>query len=125
MKPSEPHTTQSEALGWLIEMERLQDPATLNALVLNTFKVDRGIKNTEFIVDEKAKKLLVFVELSWWARKFRARLIREQVESMLTEILPSYRLRVTSDAEILAKAKAIMARIEEGMAKALKAPEKE
>lgn len=114
---NEDQKAYSEGLGWLLEMERLKNPNTLNALILNILKIDNGIKNTEFVADERSKKLLVYVELNWWSRKFKEPKIVQEIENMFNEVIPSYRIRVTSNVDILNKAKEIMNQIEEEMKK--------
>lgn len=97
-----------EALGWLLEMELVATPYVLNSIILNIFASIKGIKNAEFVIDERQRKLLVYLKLNWFHERFRAKSVEEQVMEMLDQILPSFRKRIVFKREILEKALEIM-----------------
>lgn len=48
------------------------------------------------------KAMLIYLELSWFARKFKnKKKIFEEVQEVISQLLPSFRLRVTDDPEII------------------------
>jgi len=97
---NEKQQSQIGGLKFLYEMEWVRDPQLINNLELNLFSLDSGIKEVEFIFDEHNKKLLIYLELSWWATKFRSKLILEDVQSLINQLLPSYQHRVVFEAQL-------------------------
>jgi hypothetical protein len=94
----------AEALSWLFEMEMLNNPTVLNSVVLNVFKLTKGIVDAEFVVDMNDKKLLVYLELNFWHKHFKKAQVQAQVLDMLDTVIPSFKKRVVYDKEILEKA---------------------
>jgi hypothetical protein len=97
-----------EALAWLLEMELVSTPYVLNSIILNIFASVRGIKDAEFVIDERQKKILVYLKLNWFYEKFKSRGVEAQVIEMLDQILPSFKKRVVFERRILDKALDIM-----------------
>lgn len=95
---------QAEALGWLFEMELINTPSVLNSIILNLLAGVLGVKDAELVVDLHKRQILVFLELTWWARRFKVRRISTQVNDIINDILPSFEKRVTFDRVILDKA---------------------
>lgn len=103
---SENNQTQqllAEATKWLLEQELLNNPFMKNSLILNTLKVDPSITDVEYIIDNNGKKILIFLELKWFARLFRKHKIGNEVLEMLREALPSYGVRVIFSRELFNK----------------------
>lgn len=96
--------TNGEALNWVLEMELVSDPNFINAILLNIFKITPRIKDVEIISDSVNKKMLVWLKLDWWGRKFNQVKIQETVDSMLNQALPSYKFRVIYNRELFEKA---------------------
>jgi hypothetical protein len=94
----------SGALGWLLEMELVQNPTVLNSIILNIFKTVRSLKDAEFVVDTKEKKILVYLELSRWDMWFHKNEISDKVMELLDQALPTFKKRIIHDKSILEKA---------------------
>lgn len=94
---------QAEALKWLIDLEITEDSSVLNSIILNIYRMSKGIKDVQLVIDVRKKKLLVFIELRWWEYRFHKQSIINQIAEMIDEILPSYEKRVTLDRDILTK----------------------
>lgn len=101
-------TPTAGAVKWLLEMESVMDPNVINVLILNIYKVSDRIKDVEIVFDDKRKAILIFLELSKWGQWFHAKNIQDWVEEVITQALPSYRMRVIYDREILGKALEIL-----------------
>lgn len=99
---------QADALKWLLEMDVVSDPNVLNGIILNLYRLSSSIKNIEIVTDMPQRKLLVYLELSWWGTKFRQRRIKELSENMLDDALPRFQKRVIFDKTILDRALAIV-----------------
>lgn len=98
----------SEALQWLLEMELVNNPRVLNSIILNVFRIVKGVKDADFIIDTQNKKLLIYLELTWFYRKFRQTEVGERVGTMIEQALPTFQTRVVFDRTILNKALDIM-----------------
>lgn len=94
----------AEALTWLLEMEMLTNPTVLNSVVLNIFKLTKGITDAQFVVDTNDKKLLVYLELDFWHRNFKKQKVADEVLDMLDQSIPSFKKRVVFDKQILNRA---------------------
>ncbi len=94
----------SGALGWLLEMELVQNPTVLNSIILNIFKTVRDLKNAEFVVDTKEKKILVYLEISRWNTWFHKERISDKTMELLDQALPTFKKRIVFDKTILEKA---------------------
>lgn len=93
--------TKNQALGWIMEMELVSDPNFINALLLNIFRVSSNIKDCQVVIDGVKKRMLVWLELDWWGRKFKQEKLKELVEAMLLTALPSFTFRVIYDPKLL------------------------
>lgn len=89
--------TQAAGLKWLYEMEILNSPQLINNLKLNIFNQDSTIKDVELLIDQNTKAILIYIQLSWWGRKFRQDRIKMSIEDLITQLLPTYRKRVVSE----------------------------
>jgi len=96
--------SSGNALKWLLELEQVTNPHFNHALILNIFKIHKSIKDAQVITDSNHKRMLVFLELSWFGNRFKKRGIQEQVLNMLNEILPSYNFRIVFNLEVFQKA---------------------
>jgi len=94
---------QVGALKFLYEIELLDDPNLTNNLKLNILAVSKRIRETEILSLHRfeRKEMLIYVDLSWWGRKFESERILSDVERVVTELLPNFKLRVTQDKKVL------------------------
>lgn len=97
---------QANALKWLLEMEMMADPNIFNSIVLNIFRVSKYIKDVQFITDNPRKKLLIYIEIDvgWFFKKSRTEKLKQALEELLGEILPSYKKRIVFDEHIFTAA---------------------
>ena len=95
---------QPEAVAWLMEMELVGNPTVLNNLILNILVGIPGVKDANLVVDTNNKKILIFLVLSWFSAKFKSKAIAVQVNDIISQVLPAWRLRVVFDRTILEKA---------------------
>ena len=93
-----------EALSWLLEMELVNQPYVLNSIILNLVSGLKGIKNVELVIDEKQKKILIYLELTWFSNHFKWKEIEAKTKRLIEQALPSFKHRVIFDREILEKA---------------------
>jgi hypothetical protein len=101
----------SGGLAWLLEMQLVNNPEVLNAIVLNLHKISWTIKTVELLMDYENFKMLIYVDLNWYGRKFKASKIEKQVYFMLKQVLPSYGIRVIYDKDLFEKAVSITKKI--------------
>jgi len=94
---------QVGALKFLYEIELLDDPNLLNNLKLNILAVSKRIRETEILSLHRfeRKEMLIFIDLTWWGRKFESERILSDVEGVISKLLPNFKLRVTQDKKIL------------------------
>lgn len=92
---------QQSALTWIMEMELLNHPQLINQIKMNVLMVSRRIKEVELLIYRENKTMLVLLELSWLGKKFFKRRIFAEVEEILSQMLPSFRFRVTDDPKIM------------------------
>lgn len=96
--------TISEGLSFLLEMEQVSNKAVINALVLNIQASSPYITRVELLPDQLGRKMLIFLELSWWGRLRYKRVIADDILNMLQEVLPAFEFRVVYDYQIFEKA---------------------
>lgn len=101
---------QHAGLKWLQELELVNDPQMINQLKMNVLLCSKRIKEVEFLVYRENKTTLVLLELSWLGRKFFKRSIFAEVEDVLSQMLPTFRFRVTDDPAIMKMAIARVSR---------------
>jgi hypothetical protein len=92
---------QYEGMKWLHEMELLNHPQVINTVRFNILMTSKRIKEVELLIYRENKSMLVLLELSWLGNKFFKRQIFEDVQDSLTQLLPSFRFRVTTDPKIM------------------------
>lgn len=92
---------QYNGLKWLYEMELLDDPQLLNNLKLNIFSVSDHIKEVEFLMSQEQRKILIWIDVSWWGRTFKLDRIKSDVVDILSQLLPNYKFRIVTDRSIL------------------------
>jgi hypothetical protein len=95
---------QGAALSWLLEMEVVANPMVLDTLIMNIGASVKGIQDLQFVIDEKNKKILVYVEPTKYYGRFFKRQILTQVTEMISQILPSFEKRVTLNRDLLDRA---------------------
>ena len=94
----------ASALGWLVEHELVNSPSLLNAMILNVYKLSKGITDVQFVIDAPSKKLLIYLEVTRWTRWFHLKDTEQAAMEVLDQALPSYKKRVVFDRSILNKA---------------------
>lgn len=92
---------QYEGMKWFVELELLNHPQVINTLKLNIFMASKSIKEAELLIYRENKAMLVLLELSWFGRTFNKRRIFEDVQESLSQLLPSFRFRITDDPRIM------------------------
>lgn len=92
---------QQEGLKWLIEAELLQHPQAINNIKFNILMVSPSIKEVELLIYRENKSMLVLLELTWFGRKFLKKRIMPEVQDILTQLLPSFRFRITENPKIM------------------------
>jgi hypothetical protein len=92
---------QHESLKWLFELDLLSQPQAINTIKLNILSVSERIKEVELLIYSEKKSMLVKLDLTWFGRKFRKKQIFSDVTEMLTQLLPSYKFRITDDQAIV------------------------
>lgn len=91
---------QSEGIRWLFELELINHPQLINHLKLNTLATSEYIKDCEFLLDQNNKRALVFLKLSWWGNRFYRSELFQDVEIVLSQMLPSFKFRVIDDSKL-------------------------
>ena len=92
---------QYEGLKWLVELELLNHPQVINQLKFNILMVSKHIKEVELLIYRENKSILVLLELSWIGRKFKKTQILQDVHEVVSQMLPSFRFRITEDPKIM------------------------
>jgi hypothetical protein len=95
---------QYEGLKWLFELELLNHPQAINTLKFNILMVSKRIEEVELLIYRENKSMLVLLKLSWLGRKFFKKRIFTDVQEVLSQLLPTFRFRITDDPEIMEKA---------------------
>ena len=94
----------SSALKWLYEMEALDSPILLQNLYENVFLADKRIKDCKIFItppQTQQKGILVWLKLGFWAKTFHKDQIYLIVEQVIETLLPSYRVRIVDNENIL------------------------
>lgn len=90
---------------WLFEMNFLNNDYIKSALIANIYVQSRFIKNTEILVDQHNKRMLILIELSYIGNLFKnKKKLGRDVEEIIKDALPSYNLRVVYDRPLFEKA---------------------
>jgi hypothetical protein len=92
---------QYEGLKWLYEMQLLDNPQLINNLKMNILLISTSIRDVELLIYREKKQMLVYVDLTWFGRKFKKDTIFIEVEEILSQLLPSFKFRITDDFSIL------------------------
>lgn len=92
---------QYEGLKWLFELELLNHPQVINQLKISILMCSKRIKEVELLIYRENRSMLVLLELSWIGRKFSKKWIFTEVQDALTQLLPSFRFRITDDSKIM------------------------
>ena len=103
---------QVESLKWMISLGLLNDPQVKNHIILNTYDVDERILDVQLLIDTNKQKLLVHIDIKsrWWTRQSTIDSIIENATIRLTEMVPSFRLRVINNLDLFKKALKIAAK---------------
>ena len=100
----EKHKYQMHGIKWLFEMELVSDPQLVNTVKLNIFSVSNLIREVEIVMSQEDKKMLIWIEVSWFTKTFRIKKIRDieqDIISILGKMLPNFKFRVITDISIL------------------------
>lgn len=92
---------QYEGLKWLLEMQVLDDPQLVNNLKMNVLVTSTSIRDVEFLFFREKRQMLVCVELNWFGRKFKRNQIMVEVKEVLSQLLPSFSIRIVDDPKIM------------------------
>jgi hypothetical protein len=92
---------QAEGMKWFLELELLSHPQVVNNLKLNILAVSPKIREVELLIYREQKSMLVLLDLTWIGRKFFKKRISEEVQDILSQMLPSFRFRITDDPKIM------------------------
>lgn len=92
---------QFAGLKFLYEMELIEDPQLVNNLKLNILDVSGSIRDVELLSSYQHRQMLIYIETSWFGRKFFMRQIEAGILERVKQLLPNFRFRVTSDRKIL------------------------
>ncbi len=92
---------QYEGVKWLVELELLNHPQVINTIRFNVLLASKRIKEVELLIYRENKSMLVLVDLTWMGRKFFKQRIFTEVQDVLTQLLPSFRFRITDDPRIM------------------------
>lgn len=91
---------QYSGLNWLLEHQLLDDPQIMNHLALNVLSISKSIINVEFLLSRDHRQLLIYLELSWLGRTFNKDKLFEETQLILSQMLPTFKLRVINDPKI-------------------------
>lgn len=92
---------QYEGMKWLFELELLNHPQVINTLKFNILVVSKRIKEVELLIYREHKSMLILVDLTWIGQKFFKKQIFTEIHESLSQLLPSFRFRVTDDPKIM------------------------
>lgn len=92
---------QYAGLKFLYEMELIDEPQLINNLKMNIFDISSSIKDIEFLSSYHHRQMLIYIEVSWFGRKFLMKRIEDGILERVKQLLPNFRFRVTSDRKIL------------------------
>lgn len=93
---------QHSGLKWLYEMELLDDPQLINNLKQNVMSASRfRVRECEFIMSQEDRKILIWIELNWFWKKFFLKQINYDIFDVLSQLLPNYQFRIVTDRKIL------------------------
>lgn len=100
--------TLNDSVRWLFEHELLGSQQAQQALYFNIVNQSSAIKDTETLIDQYQKKMLIYVELKWWAFMTNKRDLAEQIMDVVQQALPAYGLRVIFNLQTFEKAKKLL-----------------
>lgn len=92
---------QYEGIKWIMEMELLNHPQAINTIKLNILSISPGIKEVELLIHREQKSILILVQLSWFTRTFRKKQVFSEIYELMTQLIPSFKFRVTEDQKIM------------------------
>jgi len=99
-KNEDPSSYAKAGMQWLYDLNLVKSPAVMSNLLGNILAYDKGILNAEVLTDRFDKKMLVYIELTRWARWFRQKSIERGLIEALQEILPEWSFRIIFDKKI-------------------------
>lgn len=92
---------QFAGLKFLYEMELIDDPQLINNLKLNILDISSSIRDVELLSSYHKHQMLIYVDVSWFGRKFLMKQIEAGVLDRVKQLLPNFKFRVTADRKIL------------------------
>lgn len=92
---------QYAGLKFLYEMELIDDPQLVNNLKLNILDISGTIKDVEFLSSYNHRAMLIYIDVSWFGRKFLLKRIEAGILDRVKQLLPNFRFRVTADRKIM------------------------
>lgn len=98
---SEKSKFQYEGMKWIMELQLLNQPQAINTIKFNILMASPRIKEVELLIYRENQTMLVLLDLTWFGRKFQKKQIFSDVQDALSQLLPSFRFRVTDDPNIM------------------------
>lgn len=93
---------QQSGLKWLYEMELLDDPQLINNLKLNIMDASGfRVKEVEFVMAQSEQKMLVWIKLSWFYKRWGLNKTCNAIQERLVQLLPNFTFRIITDRSIL------------------------
>lgn len=92
---------QFAGLKFLYEMELIDDPQLINNLKLNILDISGSIRDVEFLSSYNHRAMLIYIDVSWFGRKFLLKRIEASILDRVKQLLPNFRFRVTAERKIL------------------------
>lgn len=91
---------QYAGLKFLYDTELVDDPQLINNMKLNIFDISGSIQEVDLLSSYHHKSMLVWLDLSWFGKKFLEKRIVAGVTDRVQQLLPNFRFRVTTDRKI-------------------------
>lgn len=103
---------QASGVKWMFELELFQDAerskAMLNTLKMNILTQSSRIRDCEILIFKEKRQMLVLLDISWFSKRFLKKRIFPDVYEVLTQLLPTFKFRVTADPEVMKRAVLIL-----------------
>ena len=98
-------------MRWLLEHEVLNSRNVQEAIWWNIAMQSNAISDTEPLIDQYQKKMLVYVKLKWWGFLINKKDLSDRIMDVIHQALPQYTVRVIYDRKTLDRARELVERI--------------
>lgn len=98
----------NQGMRWLLEHEILNSRVVQEAIWWNITMQSKAIADTEPLIDQYKKKMLVYIKLKWWGFLINKKNLSEKIMDVIHQALPQYEVRVVYNREILNKARLLV-----------------